>query len=80
LGLEGLIDKPPIPGLHPNELSDEIKCPYNTTFSGKPGLWAALIGHWIAFDPHLELSGCRGTILIYIANVALTFRKKATLK
>ena len=24
-GLEGLIDKPPIPGSHPNELSDEIK-------------------------------------------------------
>ena len=24
-GLEGLIDKPPIPGSHPNELSDETK-------------------------------------------------------
>ena len=24
-GLEGLIDRPPIPGTHPNELSDEIK-------------------------------------------------------
>lgn len=24
-GLKGLIDKPPIPGLHPNEVTDDIK-------------------------------------------------------
>ena len=24
-GLEGLIDKPPIPGSHPNEISDDMK-------------------------------------------------------
>jgi drug/metabolite transporter (DMT)-like permease len=43
-------------------------------------LMAALLGHWIAFDPPLDLSGWMGAILIFIANVGLTLRKKATLK
>jgi len=25
-GIEGLVDKPPIPNSHPGELSDEVKC------------------------------------------------------